>query len=151
MAHVILLNYVLKKIKVIFLSTNYVYPGKKGNYSEADPISPWNNYGWSKLGGEAAVQMYKNSLIVRACMTEKPFTHKSAFTNVKTNFIFHDQFAKIFIKVIHCKGILNIGVKRKLFTNLQKNIKKIYLEKSKGQLPLNISMSLKKLNNLMKL
>ena len=24
----------------------------------------------------AAVQMYKNSLILRACMTEKPFIHK---------------------------------------------------------------------------
>ena len=49
---------------------------------------PWNNYGWSKLGAESAVQMYKNSLIVRACMTEKPFTHKFAFSNVKSNFIF---------------------------------------------------------------
>ena len=59
---------------------------KKAIILKQDPIGPWNNYGWSKLGGEAAVQMYKNSLIVRACMTEKPFTHKSAFTNVKTNF-----------------------------------------------------------------
>ena len=141
-----------KKIKVIFLSTNYVYPGKKGNYSEADPISPWNNYGWSKLGGEAAVQMYKNSLIVRACMTEKPFTHKSAFTNVKTNFIYHDQFAKIFIKVIHYKGVLNIGGKTQTIYKFAKKYKKnILKKKSKGQLPLNISMSLKKLNNLMKL
>ena len=31
-----------------------------------------------KLGGECAVQMYKNSLIVRLCMTEKPFIHKKA-------------------------------------------------------------------------
>ena len=29
-------------------------------------------------------------------MTEKPFIHKFAFKNVKSNFIFHDQFAKIF-------------------------------------------------------
>ena len=56
--------------KLIFFSTSYVYPGKKGNYKESDPLLPWNNYGWSKLGAEAAVQMYKNSLIIRACMTE---------------------------------------------------------------------------------
>ena len=58
-----------KKIKIIFLSTSYLYPGKKGNYKEEDPLLPWNNYGWSKLGAESAVQMYKNSLIIRACMT----------------------------------------------------------------------------------
>ena len=66
-------------------------------------LLPWNNYGWSKLGAESAVQMYKNSLIIRACMTEKPFIHKSAFLNVKTNFMFHDHIAKIFIKVIEYK------------------------------------------------
>ena len=92
-----------KNIKLIFFSTSYVYPGKKGNYKENDPLLPWNNYGWSKLGAESAVQMYKNSLIIRACMTEKPFVHKYAYSNVKSNFIFHDEFAKKFIKVLSKK------------------------------------------------
>ena len=47
-----------QKIKLIYFSTNYVYPGKKGNYSEIDPLLPVNNYAWSKLGGEASVQLY---------------------------------------------------------------------------------------------
>ena len=43
-----------RNIKIIFFffSTNYVYPGKKGNYKEHDALLPWNNYGWSKLGAE---------------------------------------------------------------------------------------------------
>ena len=86
-------------LKIIFLSTSYVYPGKKGNYSETDALLPWNNYGWSKLGAESAVQMYDNSLIIRACMTEKPFLHNSAFGDVRSNFIFHNEFCKIFLKI----------------------------------------------------
>ena len=141
----------LYKKKLIFFSTSYVYPGKKGNYKESDPLLPWNNYGWSKLGAESAVQMYKNSLIIRACMTEKPFTHKSAFTNVKTNFIFHDQFAKMFIKVLKYKGILNIGGKTQTIYNFaKKSNKNIIGKKSQGELPLNIFMSLNKLKNLKK-
>ena len=58
-------------VKLIYFSTNYLYPGTKGNYDEKDPLLPWNNYGWSKLGGESAVQMYNNSLILRVSMTEK--------------------------------------------------------------------------------
>ena len=46
------------KKKLIFFSTSYVYPGKKGNYRENDPLLPWNNYGWSKLGAEAAVRLF---------------------------------------------------------------------------------------------
>ena len=94
-------------IKLIYFSTSYVYPGDKGNYKENDPILPWNNYGWSKLGGESAVQMYKNSLILRVCMTEKPFLHKRAFANVKLNFIFHDELSKLLIKLLNKKGIIN--------------------------------------------
>ena len=95
------------KKKIIFFSTSYVYPGKKGNYKETDPVLPWNNYGWSKLAAESIVHMYKNSLIIRAQMTERPFIHKSAFINVKTNFIFHDEFAKIFLKLINKKGVFS--------------------------------------------
>ena len=85
-------------IKLIYLSTNYVYPGKKGSYKETDSLLPYNNYAWSKLGGECAVQMYKNSLILRICMTEKPFIHKFAFKDLITNFIFHEEVVKIFPK-----------------------------------------------------
>ena len=141
----------LQKKKLIFFSTSYVYPGKKGNYKENDALLPWNNYGWSKLGAESAVQMYKNSLIIRACMTEKPFTHKYAFTNVKTNFIYHDQFAKIFIKVLKYKGIINIGGKTQtIYEFAKKGNKYVRGKKSKGELPLNIYMNLNKLYNLNK-
>ena len=39
-------------------------PRKKGNYKESDPLLPWNNYGWSKLGAEAAVKCTKIHLLL---------------------------------------------------------------------------------------
>ena len=135
-----------KNTKIIFFSTNYLYPGTKGNYKENDPVLPWNNYGWSKLGAECTVQMYKNSLILRACMTEKPFTHKFAFSNVKSNFIFHDKFAKLFLKAISKKGVLNIGGKSQTIYDFAKRSNKlIKKKKSKGQLPLKMDMNLSRM------
>ena len=138
-------------IKIIYFSTSYVYPGKKGNYNELDPLLPWNNYAWSKLGGECAVQMYKNSLILRACMTEKPFVHKKAFSNIKLNFIFHEEIAKILFKIINKKGILNIGGKARTVYNFAKkynpNVKKAL---SKGEFPPKPFMNLSKLNKIKK-
>ena len=139
------------KIKIIYFSTSYIYPGTKGNYDENDPLLPWNNYGWSKLGGECAVQMYENSLILRANMTEKPFLHKKAYANVKSNFIYHEDIAKIFLKVINKKGIYNIGGKSQTIYNFAKknnaNVKKIY---SKGEFPLNQNMNLNKLYKILR-
>jgi len=122
-----------KNIKLIYLSTSYIYPDKKGNYKESDAILPSNNYAWSKLGGESAVQMYKNSLILRLSMTEKPFVHKKAFTNVKTNFIYHDEVANLLLKLLKNKGIINIGGKIQSIYNFAKKenykIKKSFLKK----------------------
>lgn len=140
-----------KNIKLIFFSTSYVYPGKKGNYKEDDALLPWNNYGWSKLGAEASVQMYKNSLIIRACMTERPFIHKSAFSNVISNFIFHDQFVKLFLKVIDKKGVINIGGKSQtIFSFARIYNKKVKKIKSKKQMPLKMYMNLDKFKKLAK-
>ena len=41
-------------IKLIFFSTNYVYPGTKGNYKETDSLLPDSNYAWSKLGARVS-------------------------------------------------------------------------------------------------
>ena len=138
------------KIKLIYFSTSYVYPGKKGNYKETDPLLPSNNYAWSKLGGEASVQMYKNSLILRASMTEKPFVHKQAFANMFTNFIYHEDFIKIFKKLINKRGILNVGGPTKSVYQFVKKdnpkIKRVFLKnKNKTLIPMNSSMNLGKL------
>jgi len=110
----------LKNIKLIYFSTNYVYPGVKGDYSEKDPVLPINNYAISKLGGECAVQLYKKSLILRLCMTEKPFVHKKAFNDVEMNFMFHEDVAKNLLKLIDYKGIINIGGPKKVVFNFAK-------------------------------
>ena len=139
------------KIKIIYFSTSYIYSGIKGNYNENDPLFPWNNYGWSKLGGECAVQMYKNSLILRACMTQKPFIHKKAYANVKSNFIFHEDLVKIFLKIINKKGIYNIGgLSQSIYNFAKKNSLKIKKKYSKGEFPLNQNMSLEKLYKALK-
>ena len=116
------------RIKLIYLSTGYVYEGTKGNYSENDPVKPFNNYGLSKLAGECAVQMYKNSLILRLTMTEKPFSYKSAFSNLITNFMYHEDFVKILHKLIHKKGIINVGGKTQSVYSFAKD-KKIKVKK----------------------
>ena len=139
-------------IKIIYLSTSYVYPGIKGNYNEEDALKPWNNYAWSKLGGECAVHMYKNSLIVRLCMTEKPFVHKKAYANVKTNFIFQEDAAKIILKIINKKGIINVGgPSQTVYEFAKKNKKKIKKIFSKGEFPKRADMNLKKLRKIVKI
>ena len=144
-----------RKIKLIYFSTHYVYPGTRGNYKETDSLLPVNNYAWSKLGGEASVQLYKNSLIVRVCMTEKPFIHKEAFTNIKTSFVYHDEVAKILFKLINKKGIINVGgQKQSVYKFAQKSNKKIKSISAKKKLgknyPLKQSMNVGKYFKLIK-
>ena len=141
----------INNIKIIYLSTGYVYEGKRGNYSEKDPVKPFNNYGLSKLGGECSVLMYKNSLILRVTMTEKPFTYKKAFTDLKTNFMFHDELIKLLPKLIDKKGIINVGGKsQSVYNFVKKHNPKIKKTKSLKSLnlPPNQTMSLKKLKSI---
>jgi dTDP-4-dehydrorhamnose reductase len=141
----------INNIKIIYFSTGYVYEGKRGNYSEKDSVKPFNNYGLSKLGGECSVLMYKNSLILRVTMTEKPFTYKKAFTDLKTNFMFHDDLIKLLPKLIDKKGIINVGGKpQSVYDFAKKHNPKIKKTKSLKSLnlPLNQTMSLKKLKSI---
>ena len=141
------------KIKIIYFSTSYVYEGLTGNYEETDPVKPFNNYGWSKLGGECAVMMYKNSLILRITMTQKPFMFKKAYVNLLANYMYHEDLVDILPKIINQKGIINIGGKTQSIYNFAKsknlNVKKAKLIKTK-KLPLKQNMNIGKLNKLLK-
>jgi len=142
-------------IKLIYFSTNYVYPGKKGNYKENHSLLPVNNYAWSKLGGEASVQLYKNSLILRVCMTEKPFIHKVAFSNVITSFTYHENIAKILFKLINKTGIINIGGPAMSVYDFAKKDNKLVIKKrlkknNKIGMPINSSINIIKLKKIIK-
>lgn len=144
-----------RKIKIIYFSSSYVYPGLKGNYNENDPVKPEMNYSKSKLGGECAVSMYNNSLILRLCMTEKPFKHPKALADGKTSFIYQDDFKDIFFKLINKKGIINVGGKTQTIFNFARKdnpkVKKIYLNEVKDvQFPKNSSINIRKLKKILR-
>lgn len=51
--------------KLVYISTDSVYPGKEGPYTEAAHCQPQNVYGRTKLAGETVAGGRKNSLILR--------------------------------------------------------------------------------------
>ena len=52
-------------VKVIFLSSDYVFDGKKGNYSEIDEPNPINYYGVTKLKAEKIVLKNPTNVVLR--------------------------------------------------------------------------------------
>ncbi|QRF75014.1 dTDP-4-dehydrorhamnose reductase [Thermoplasmatales archaeon] len=63
-------------IPFVHVSTDYIFDGNEGNYSECDFPNPINYYGLSKLVGDVFADSYENSLIVR---TSGVFGHTSNF------------------------------------------------------------------------
>ena len=86
-------------------------------------------------------------------MTEKPFAYDKAYTNLKTNFIFHEELVKILPKLINKKGILNIGGKTQSVYKFAKKtnplVKGIIAKKS-SKLPLNQTMNITLLKKITK-
>lgn len=82
-----------KKInaKMIYISTDYIFDGNKGNYSEEDIPNPINIYGKSKLKGEYYVkEILENFLIFRISVPYGFFERKLNFVtwvieNLKNN------------------------------------------------------------------
>lgn len=52
-------------IKLIYISTDSVYDGQKGHFSETDPVAPLNYYGRSKYEGELEALRHPKTLILR--------------------------------------------------------------------------------------
>lgn len=49
--------------KVVLISSDQVFDGKKGNYSEDDILNPINNYGFTKLGAEMVAKLYGDKIV----------------------------------------------------------------------------------------
>ena len=88
-------------------------------------------------------------------MTQKPFIHKKALSDVYFNFIFQEEIAKKIPELIRLKGILNVGGPISTIYSFAKkhysNVKKISLKKIKTIVfKKNMSMNVKKFNKIYK-
>ena len=101
-----------KNVKMVYTSTEWVYPNKENN-TEGDALLPSTHYGWSKLGGECAVQMMPDYLILRCSFTARPYKFARAFTDVHKSYLYVDEVATFIIKLLEkdCSGVYNIGGK----------------------------------------
>jgi len=100
---------------LIYISSDYVFKGDRGDYKEGDELLPFNRYGWSKLGGECAVRMYNRGLIVRTSFGPLEFPHQKAFVDQWTSKITVTKFASYLSMLIdkRIRGVLHIAGERK--------------------------------------
>ena len=141
--------------KIIYISTDYVYEGIDGNYKETDAIKPFTKYGWSKLGGECAVQMYDNHLILRMAMNKKPFPHPKALKDMRKSLMYIEDAVKATLQLLDEVGIINVGGKSQSVYDFVKeentNVKPIYLKDiSDVNMAKDVSMNTDRMNGVLK-
>lgn len=103
------------RTRLVYLSTDYIYKGDKGNYSEKDEIEPVNLYAWTKLGGEASVMAVPNHLIIRTSFGAGQFEYDAAFTDKWSSKDYVDVIAPQVLRAARSPltGLLNIGSERR--------------------------------------
>src|SRR3989344_3204811 len=115
-------------IKLVYISTDYVFDGKKGDYNELDKTNPLGVYAQTKLDGEKRVRKLDDYLIIRTSIYGWNLQKKQSFVewvistlsarkeitviiDQKTSMIFVNDLAKILKRMLdkNLSGIYNIA------------------------------------------
>lgn len=140
--------------RFVYISTDYVYPGETGNYSEEDVTRPVNFYAMTKLMGEAYADGDSDLIIRTSFKPNCPWPYAKAFDDLFTSADYVDVIAPKIVDLIANMetGVYNVGTERKSIYELarrrnttvepmsRKDIKNVFL-------PADVSMNLKKYND----
>lgn len=112
--------------RFVFISTEYVFDGEKGNYKETDVPNPINFYSLTKLLGEAIVNQYQNTLIIRtAFKRDGPWAYSKAFTDQWMSADFASERAPDIVKaalMMKLTGVIHISGRRKTIYELARRV-----------------------------
>jgi len=112
----------LNNVKLVHISTDYVYANSVSKASEADvPVHLRTWYGYTKLVGDALVQLEsKNYLICRESHKPFPFPYEKAWNDQFTNGDYVTTISEIIIKLIKngASGVFNVGTDVKTWSGL---------------------------------
>jgi len=137
------------KARLVYISTDYIYKGDKGNYKETDEILPFNIYAWTKLGGETSTMGVNNHLIIRTSFGADNFSYKVAFNDKYASKDYVSVIAPMIYEasISSIIGILNLGSERKSLYNYAKiksEVKPIRLSDTYFSTPVDTSLNLQK-------
>ena len=139
-------------IKLVHISTDYIYTGSVENASEEDvPVHCNTWYGYTKLLSDGLVQLQsKDYLVIRCSHKPNPFPYEKAWIDVVGNFDYVDVISNKIVQLINNKssGVFNVGTELKSIYDLalktNPNVEPI---NSPLNVPKNISLNVDKMNN----
>lgn len=142
--------------RLIYICTDYVFKGNKGNYTEEDPVFPVNKYAWSKLGGECAVRLYDKSLIIRTTFGPDVFPYEKAFVDQWTSRESVSVIARKISRLIDrdILGVLHVcGERKTVFEyarslDRSRDIGKLSINDVNFDVPMDTSLNCDKYNKL---
>ena len=140
-----------RNIKLIHISTDYVYTNSVEDASENDvPVHCDNWYGYTKLLGDGLVQLLsKDYLVIRCTHKPTPFPYEKAWINQTGNFDYVDVISDLIIKSINknLNGVYNIGTEKKTIFDLGLKTKEVTPTYAPDYVPKNTTMNLDKIKN----
>ncbi|MEK7208087.1 MAG: sugar nucleotide-binding protein [Patescibacteria group bacterium] len=107
--------------KLVYISTDYVFPGTRGEYAESDAPSPANWYGFTKYAGELEIQnRTENHLIIRTAFRPSLWPFKSAYDNVLSSADYVDVIGREILLALslNLTGLVHIGTAPKTLFEL---------------------------------
>lgn len=140
----------IHNIKLVHISSDYVYTNSVENTSENDiPIHGNNWYSYTKLLADAYIELKSNNyLICRGTHKPKPFPYDKAWVDQIGNFDYVDSIATWIIALItaNTKGLYNVGTEVKTMYELAEktnpNVKAAFKPEN---VPSNTTMNINKL------
>jgi nucleoside-diphosphate-sugar epimerase len=137
-------------IKLVHISTDYLYSGSVSNASENDvPVHCNNWYGYTKLLADGLVQLESNNYLICRCTHKpNPFPYEYAWIDQIGNFDYVNTISSLIIDMINSKisGVYNVGTEIKsmyqLALDTNKDTKAII---SPYNVPKNTSMNISKM------
>lgn len=99
------------KARLLYVSSDYVYPGEVGDYAEESPVYPVNRYAVSKLGGECAVRLHDNSVIVRTSFYGELHFPRGCVDQYSSRLPIREAAEAIYRLALRddVRGIINVG------------------------------------------
>ena len=109
--------------KLVFISTDYVFDGEKGNYTTDDPINPLSKYAKTKAAAELLVRTYENSLVIRTSFFGYDFPYEAAFVDQWSSKDYVDIIApKVLEEILSDKrGVGHVGNNRRTIYDIAKD------------------------------